>query len=250
MKQIMAAVFLGLLSGSYAQAPRASLQSYEIIKTYAHDPKSYTQGLVWNGKGFFESSGGHGTSTLRETTLEGKVLKNIPVDPKVFAEGLAWLGGKLYQLTWTDKKAFVYNASTFKLEGTRTYNTEGWGLTTDGKNLILSDGTNTIYYLEPSTFKVLRTIRITNSGSEVRNLNELEWINNEIWANIWQTDLIARIDPKTGFVKAYINFAGLRPQNTLGDFDSVLNGIAYDAKNNKIFVTGKLWDKLFEIKVK
>ncbi|MEY4529956.1 MAG: hypothetical protein RLZZ156_677 [Deinococcota bacterium] len=250
MKQLWVIFFAVLFSSSQAQAPRANLQSYSIVKTYQHDPKSYTQGLVWNGKGFFESSGGYSTSTLRETTLEGQVLKNIAVDPKVFAEGLAWLGGKLYQLTWTDKKAFVYNANTFKLEGTRSYQTEGWGLTTDGKSLILSDGTDQIYFLEPSTFKVIRSIKISNAGSEIRNLNELEWIEGEIWANIWQTDLIARIDPKTGVIKAFINMAGLRPDATFGNSDAVLNGIAYDAKSKRIFVTGKLWDKLFEIKVK
>jgi glutaminyl-peptide cyclotransferase len=250
MKRIWVMAFVTLFSSSQAQAPRATLQSYSIIKTYNHDPKSFTQGLVWNGKGFFESSGGYGTSSLRETTLEGQVLRTVPVDPRVFAEGLAWLGGKLYQLTWTDKKAFVYNASTFKLEGTRSYQTEGWGLTTDGKELILSDGTNKIYFLEPNTFKVTRTITVNNSGSEIRNLNELEWVEGEIWANIWQTDLIARIDPKSGMVKSFINLAGLRPNNTFNNSDAVLNGIAYDAKNKRIFVTGKLWDKLFEIKVK
>ena len=250
MKRFWVLLFAVLVSSSQAQAPRANLQSYSIVKTYNHDPKSYTQGLVWNGKGFFESSGGYSTSTLRETTLEGQVLKSIPVDSKVFAEGLAWLGNKLYQLTWTDKKAFVYNATTFKLEGTRNYQTEGWGLTTDGKSLILSDGTNQIYFLEPNTFKVIRSIRVSNAGSEIRNLNELEWIEGEIWANIWQTDLIARIDPKTGVVKAFINLAGLRPDATFSNSDAVLNGIAYDAKSKRIFVTGKLWDKLFEIKVK
>ena len=250
MKRLFVVLLAILVSSTVAQTPRAALQSYSIIKTYNHDPKSYTQGLVWNGTGFYESAGGYSTSSLRQTTLEGQVLKNIAVDPKVFAEGLAWLGGKLYQLTWTDKKAFVYNASTFKLEGTRNYQTEGWGLTTDGKDLILSDGTDQIYFLEPNTFKVIKSIKVSNAGSEIRNLNELEWIEGEIWANVWQTDLIARIDPKTGVVKAFINLAGLRPETTYNNSDSVLNGIAYDAKNKRIFVTGKLWNKLFEIKVK
>ena len=250
MKRFFVILAAVLFSSSYAQAPRAALQGYTILKTYNHDPKSFTQGLVWNGSGFFESAGGYGTSALRETTLEGKVLRSQAVDSSIFAEGLAWLGGKLYQLTWTNKKAFVYNASTFKLEGTRSYQTEGWGLTTDGKELILSDGTNQIYFLEPSTFRVIRTITVSNAGSEIKNLNELEWIEGEIWANIWQTDLIARIDPKTGAVKAFINLAGLRPDTAFNNSDAVLNGIAYDAKTKRIFVTGKLWDKLFEIKVK
>ncbi len=250
MKRLMVVLVAGLLSSSSGQAPRATLQGYTVLKTYSHDPKSFTQGLVWNGSGFFESSGGYGTSSLRQTSLDGKVLRSQAVDSSVFAEGLAALGGKLYQLTWTNKKAFVYNASTFKLESTRNYQTEGWGLTTDGKELILSDGTDQIYFLEPSTFKVLRTIKVSNTGSEIRNLNELEWVDGEIWANIWQTDLIARIDPKTGAVKAFINLVGLRPESASANSDAVLNGIAYDAKTKRIFVTGKLWDKLFEIKVK
>jgi glutaminyl-peptide cyclotransferase len=250
MKRLLAAALLLTFSGSFAQTPRAVMQSYSIVKTHNHDPTAYTQGLVWNGTGFFESTGQYGQSTLRETTLEGRVLRSVPVDDKMFAEGLAWLGGKLYQLTWTNNKALVYDAKTFKLEGTRAYKTEGWGLTTDGKNLILSDGSSQIFFLEPSTFAVVRTITVSNAGSEIRQLNELEWVGGEIWANIWQTDLIARIDPKNGRVLAYINLVGLRPQNTQQNFDSVLNGIAHDSKTGRIWVTGKLWDKLYEIKVK
>jgi glutaminyl-peptide cyclotransferase len=250
MKRFFVVAALLIVSSSLAQAPRAILQSYSIVKTYAHDPKAYTQGLVWNGTGFFESTGQYGQSTLRETTLEGRVLRSVPVDDKMFAEGLAWLGGKLYQLTWQNNKALVYDAKTFKLEETRAYKTEGWGLTTDGKSLILSDGSSQIFYLEPNTFQVVRTITVNNAGSEIRQLNELEYINGEIWANIWQTDLIARIDPKNGRVLAYINLVGLRPVNTQNNGDSVLNGIAWDSKTGRIWVTGKLWDKLYEIKVK
>jgi glutaminyl-peptide cyclotransferase len=250
MKRLLAAALLLTFSGSFAQTPRAVMQSYSIVKTHSHDPKAYTQGLVWNGTGFFESTGLWGQSTLRETTLEGQVLRQVRVPDKFFAEGLAWLGGKLYQLTWQENTAFVYNAKTFKLETTLPYKTQGWGLTTDGKNLILSDGSSQLYFLEPSTFKVLRSITVNNAGSEIRQLNELEYIGGEIWANIWQTDLIARIDPKNGQVKAFINLVGLRPTNTLRDDQAVLNGIAHDPKTGRIWVTGKLWDKLYEIKVK
>lgn len=250
MKRFFALAALFLVSSSLAQAPRAATQGYTIVKTYTHDPRAFTQGLVWNGKGFFESTGGYGTSTLRETTLEGRVLRSVPNTQDVFAEGLAWLGGKLYQLSWQNNKAFVYDAKTFKLEGTRNYQTEGWGLTTDGKSLILSDGTSTIYFLEPRTFTVQRSIKVSNAGSEVAKLNELEFINGEIWANIWMTDMIARIDPKNGRVIAFINLVGLRPQNTLSNGDAVLNGIAWDSKTGRIWVTGKLWDKLYEIKVR
>jgi glutaminyl-peptide cyclotransferase len=245
------ALMLGtLISISSAQQPRAALQSYTVVQTYPHDSKAYTQGLVWNGTGFFESTGQYGQSTLRETTLQGKVLRNVPVDKQYFAEGLSWLGGKLYQLTWTGKKAFVYDAKTFKLEATRTYATEGWGLTTDGRSLILSDGSSTLHWLEPKTFAVRKIIKVTNAGSEIRNLNELEWINAEIWANIWGSDLIARIDPSTGRVKAFVNLVGLRPEAAQDNTDAVLNGIAYDSKNKRLFVTGKYWDKLYEIKVR
>jgi glutaminyl-peptide cyclotransferase len=250
VKRLFALALLLAVSSSLAQAPRAVLQSYSIVKTYAHDPKAYTQGLVWNGTGFFESTGQRGQSTLRETTLDGRVLRQVRVPDRYFAEGLAWLGGKLYQLSWQENTAFVYDAKTFKLEKTLSYKTEGWGLTTDGKNLILSDGSSQLYVLEPSTFKVLRTITVSNAGSEIRQLNELEWVNGEIWANIWQTDLIARIDPKSGQVKAFINLVGLRPANTQENFDAVLNGIAWDNKTGRVWVTGKLWDKLYEIKVK
>jgi glutaminyl-peptide cyclotransferase len=250
MKRLVALALLLAISSSLAQAPRAVLQSYSIVKTHPHDPKAYTQGLVWNGTGFFESTGQYGQSTLRETTLDGRVVRQVRVPDKYFAEGLAWLGGKLYQLSWQENTAFVYNAKTFKLEKTLSYKTEGWGLTTDGKNLILSDGSSQLYVLEPSTFKVLRTITVSNAGSEIRQLNELEWVDGEIWANIWQTDLIARIDPKNGQVKALINLVGLRPANTQSNGDSVLNGIAWDSKTGRIWVTGKLWDKLYEIKVK
>jgi glutaminyl-peptide cyclotransferase len=241
---------MAFTSSSEAQQPRAALQSYTVVKTYSHDPKAYTQGLVWNGKGFFESTGRYGSSSLRETTLEGKVLRSVPQDDQYFSEGLAWLGGKLYQLTWTSKKAFVYNAETFKLEGTRAYKTEGWGLTTDGRSLILSDGSSTLYWLEPKTFAVRKTVKVTNAGNEISRLNELEWIDAEIWANVWGTDLIARIDPTSGRVKAFVNLVGLRPEAAQDDTDKVLNGIAYDSKNKRLFVTGKLWDKLYEIKVK
>jgi glutaminyl-peptide cyclotransferase len=249
MKRFLILAILLFVPPSLAQAPRATMQGYQVVKTYAHDPKAYTQGLVWNGKGFFESTGQYGQSSLRETTLEGQVLRRVAVDDQMFAEGLAWLGGKLYQLTWTNNKALVYDAKTFKLEGTRAYKTEGWGLTTDGKQFILSDGSSQLYFLEPSTFKVLRTITVNNAGSQIRQLNELEYIKGEIWANIWQTDLVARIDPKNGRVIAYINLVGLRPENTQNNSDSVLNGIAYDSKTGKIWVTGKLWDKLYEIRV-
>ncbi len=250
--KLFVAFFVALFgSGSIAQAPRATMQSYTVVAKFPHDPKSYTQGLLWNGKTLNESSGQYGSSFVRETTLEGKVLQQTDInDKKVFAEGLALLNGKLYQLTWQEHIAFVYDAKTLKLEGKRTYATDGWGLTTDGKNLIMSDGTSTIYYLEPSTFKVLRKITVRNGSSEVSNVNELELINGEIWANIWNTDLIARINPQNGQVNAFVNMVGLRPDKNLENSDAVLNGIAYDAKNNRIFVTGKYWDTLYQIKVK
>ncbi len=247
---LTALVISAIFASSSAQQPRAALQSYTVVKSYPHDPKAYTQGLVWNGTGFFESTGRYGQSTLRETTLQGKVIRSVSVDKQYFAEGLSWLGGKLYQLTWTSKKAFVYDAKTFQLEATQAYKTEGWGLATDGRSLILSDGSSTLYWLDPLTFAVRKTVKVTNAGNEIGSLNELEWIDAEIWANVWGSDLIARIDPSTGRVKAFVNLVGLRPKNAQGVTDAVLNGIAYDSKNKRLFVTGKNWDKLYEIKVR
>lgn len=227
--------------------------TYEVVKTYPHDSKAYTQGLVWIPDGFYESTGQYGSSDLRQVKLaDGRPTKLVPVESRYFAEGLALLNGQLFQLTWEDQIGFVYDAATFKRTGSFRYEGEGWGLTTDGKSLILSDGTNKIRFLDPKTFKVQRTISVyrdNDSRYPLTDLNELEFIKGEIWANVWKTDSIVRISPDDGKLVGRIDFTGLLGV-TLNDPDDVLNGIAYDEKADRIFVTGKRWPKLFEVKVK
>jgi glutaminyl-peptide cyclotransferase len=225
--------------------------SYEVVHTYPHDRGAFTQGLLYLDGALYESTGLNGRSSLRKVELEtGKVLQKVDVPSQYFAEGLAALDGKLYQLTWQNHAAFVYDLKTFKLENAFTYPYEGWGLTTDGKSLILSDGTDQIRFINPANFSVERTIDVKQNGVAEFNLNELEYIKGEILANIWQTDDIVRIDPASGNVLGRINFAGLLKSEDRDATTDVLNGIAYDAAGDRIFITGKCWPKLFEIRLK
>jgi glutamine cyclotransferase len=237
---------------SAAMAPAGVARyTYEVIRSWPHDRAAFTQGLVFRGGSFIESTGLNGQSTLREVELEsGRVLKQVALAPAYFAEGVAVLGGQAFQLTWQNRKGFVYDVDTFRLQREFAYEGEGWGLTTDGSALILSDGTNRIRFLDSVGFAVRRTISVTLEGKEVRGLNELEFIKGEIFANVWQTDDVVRIDPATGNVRGVIDFSGLlAPQDRRPDTD-VLNGIAYDAKNDRLFVTGKRWPRLFEVRLK
>lgn len=230
---------------------RAQQISYEVVNSYPHDPASFTQGLLWRGGGFYESTGQYGQSKLRRLEFpSGKVLKEISLPPELFGEGLALVEGRLIQLTWKSHRGFVYDLETFRLLQEFSYDTEGWGLTYDGKNLILSDGGSDLFYLDPQTFKPVRKLAVRMNGQPIRELNELEFIDAEIWANVWQTDLILRIDPSTGQVTSFLDLKGiLAPSDKTGSED-VLNGIAYDAEHKRIFVTGKLWPRIFEIKLK
>ena len=225
--------------------------SYEVVHTFPHDPAAFTQGLVFLDGDLLESTGLNGQSTLRRVELStGRILRQVRVPAEFFAEGLTVLGGKIYQLTWKNQKGFVYDLATFTLEKEFAYTGEGWGLTTDGQSLILSDGTPVVRFLDPRTFRERRRIRITAEGRPVSNLNEIEWVNGEIFGNIWQTNLIARIDPKTGAVKGWIDLTGLPETLRRRDSDAVANGIAYDAELDRLFVTGKYWPRLYEIDVK
>ena len=247
-----AVIAVAALSLTNGRAQSAKFQSYKIIKTYPHDKACYTQGLQWIGSSFLESCGEQGKSNLREVALNGKVVRQKALPKEIFAEGMVRLGSRVYQLTWQQGYGFVHDANSFKDLGKFAYPkpiTEGWGLTTDGKSLIVSDGSSKLYWLDAKSFAVQRSLTVKNDGREVSQLNELEWVAGEIWANVWLTDLVARIDPKTGRIKAWINFAGLRPDSALKKFDSVLNGIAYDAASKRVFVTGKNWDKLYEVAV-
>lgn len=224
---------------------------YEVVNTFRHDPQAFTQGLVFRDGFLFESTGQHGESTLRKVDLAtGKVLKSYSVPEEYFAEGMTILGDKIYQITWQENTAFVYDLN-FKLLKELKYAGDGWGLTNDGTHLIMSDGTQVIRFMNPETFETERTIEIKDTkGRPVREINELEFIKGEIWANIWHSDFIMRIDPKDGKILGVVDLKGISPDDVAKDSENVLNGIAYDAVGDRIFVTGKQWAKLFEIKLK
>lgn len=223
--------------------------SYRVINTYPHDKQAYTQGLlVYNGY-LYESTGKEGRSTLRKVDIEtGEVLVQHKLDNKFFGEGLAYLDGRFYQLTWLKNTGFVYDADSFTQINTIHYDTQGWGLTTDGQNLFMSDGTNKIYILEPDYFTVISSFEVYDNQKAVYQLNELEYINGVLWANIFTTNLIASIDPATGKVLAYYDFTGIIDKYDKNlDSEEVLNGIAWDSKDEKMFITGKHWSKIFEV---
>lgn len=225
--------------------------TYEVVRTYPHDRGAFTQGLAFLDGMLYESTGLNGRSSLRQVDLDsGKVLKQIDVPSQYFAEGLAILGDKAYQLTWQNHVGFVYDRNTFAKEGEFSYTGEGWGLATDGHSLILSDGTDQIRFLDPTNFTVTRTIPVRFEGHPVFYLNELEYINGEIFANIWQSDDVVRIDPATGRVTGVIDFTSLLPAEDREPTTDVLNGIAYDPAGKRLFVTGKLWPKIFEVRLK
>jgi glutaminyl-peptide cyclotransferase len=228
----------------------AKLDTYEIVNSYPHDPEAFLQGLVWYNNGFYESTGLEGRSTLRRVEFPtGKVIQSLSLAPDLFAEGLALVGDHLVQLTWKTHRGFVYDRESFKLLREFKYDTEGWGLTYDGKNLVMSDGSSRLLYLNPENFQPVGHLNVTWNGRAQDNLNELEYIEGEIWANVWQQDYILRIDPKTGSVKSYLDMKNLfRPQPRLGN-ENVLNGIAYDPQSKRIFVSGKLWPRIFEIRL-
>ncbi len=224
---------------------------YQILNIFPHDSNAFTQGLILVDGKLLESTGQEGSSSLRSVELDtGKVLKKVDVPPPYFAEGAAVLNGKVYQLTWQHSVGFIYDLQTLERAGQFDYEGEGWGLTTDGQSLIMSDGSSRLKFLDPSSFRVSRTISVTDGATPVNKLNELEVVKGEIYANVWHSDRIAVIDPQTGRVKAWIDLTGLMPEDEARDEEAVLNGIAYDQANDKLYVTGKLWPRLFEIKVK
>ena len=234
-----------------AAAVRTPTYSYEVVNSYPHDPTAFTEGLLIHEGRLFESTGEVGKSNIREVELTtGRVLRKHDIDPKYFGEGIIIFGDKLYEMTWTTEKGFIYDWKTFRQTGEFTYKGEGWALTTDGTSLIMDNGTNMLYWRDPKTFAITDSIKVTDHGEPVMKLNELEWIKGEIWANVWQSEQIARIDPKTGVVTGWIDLTGILPSIDRTGKEDVLNGIAYDAVKDRIFVTGKNWSKLYEIKLK
>lgn len=240
--------------------PGAALPEYgyDIVKVYRHDPRAFTQGLLFHNGFLYESTGQYGASTLRKVEIEtGKVLQKYDVPREFFAEGIALLDGKVYQLTWQSGIGFVYDLETFKLLKEFRYSGEGWGLTTDGKLLYHSDGTHVIRVVEPEKYETVRTLVVkSDDGRPLMNINELEWVKGEIWANIWHSERIgkpnhvARIDPESGKLLGWIKLEGISPADQSANSENTLNGIAYDPEGDRIFVTGKNWKNLFEIKLK
>ncbi len=223
--------------------------TYEVLEEYPHDNTAFTQGLVIDNGVLYEGTGLHGESSLRRVVLNtGEITQTATLPEAYFGEGITVLDDRIIQLTWRSNIAFVYDRDSFELTDEFTYDTEGWGLTHDGDTLIMSDGTSLLHFLDPETYEEIRTVDVLDAGVPVMELNELEYIDGEVYANVWKTDRIARIDPQTGTVTGWIDLSGLlNPE--LREGANVLNGIAYDPEAGKLFVTGKLWPRLFEIRV-
>ncbi len=233
-----------------AQEADIPTYGYSVVKDYPHDRGAFTEGLVfWEGQ-LIEGTGLNGHSALRKVDLEtGAVRQEVRLPERYFGEGVAVLGGKIYQLTWLNEHGFIYDLATLKQVGEFTYKGEGWGLTTDGRSLIMSDGTSRIRFLDPDTFQVTRTIEVLARGRPVDQLNELEFVKGEIYANVWKTQFILRIDPASGRVLGTIDLVGILPRSDYERDTDVMNGIAYDERGDRLFVTGKNWPRVFEVRV-
>jgi glutamine cyclotransferase len=247
----IAAMLICALAPARAQRGQAApVFGYEVVNVYPHDRNAFTQGLLYRDGVLYESTGLNGRSSLRKVQLEtGKVLQQIGVESRYFAEGLTDWGSRLVQLTWNTNVGFVYDLASFKQLQTFSYEGEGWGLARDAKRIVMSDGTSTLRFLDPQTFRVTGRMPVTDGSVPVRDLNELEMIDGQVYANVWLTDRIAMISPESGRVTGWINLAGLMPRGSVSG-DAVLNGIAYDAQRKRLFVTGKLWPSLFEIRIR
>lgn len=247
---ILFAALAALFASAAAAAP-TPVYGYRIVHAYPHDPGAFTEGLFYDGGWLYESTGLEGRSFIQKVKLEsGRPALRRNLDPSHFGEGIVAWGGRLIQLTWREQTGFTYDLATFRPTGTFHYPGEGWALTHDARRLIMSDGTPQLRFLDPVTLKETGRVTVRDQGQPVANLNELEFVAGEVLANIWMTDRIARIDPATGRVKGWIDLSGLNFRAGAAlDPDAVLNGIAWDAKGRRLFVTGKLWPKLFEIQL-
>ncbi|WP_340645261.1 glutaminyl-peptide cyclotransferase [Phenylobacterium sp.] len=247
---LAAMVFAAVMVGSPAAA-LLPVQGYEIRATYPHDTGAFTEGLFFLDGVMFESTGMEGASSIRRVRLkDGVVLQSVTTDADKFGEGIVNWGAEIVSLTWRNGVGYRWDLKTFTRKGTFKYRGEGWGLTQDGKSLIMSDGTAFLRFLDPKTLQETRRVRVTAEGRPVTNLNEIEWVKGEVLANVWMTNRIARIDPKTGAVKGWIDLTGLPETLSRRDPDAVANGIAYDRQTDRLFVTGKYWPNLYEIGLK
>lgn len=234
-----------------AAATAIPTYTYEVVRTYPHDPNAFTQGLFFKDGFLYESTGLLGRSSVRKVRLEtGEVLQKLDLPKQIFGEGISYWDKRLIGITWTSQAGYVLDLDSFAFQKEFPYKGEGWGLTRNDKEIIMSDGTSELRFLDPETLRETHRIKVTAAGKVVDQLNELEWVKGEVYANIWQTDKIARIDPKTGRVLGWIDLNGILSMGDriMGNPD-VLNGIAYDAAGDRLFVTGKLWPKLFEIRL-
>ena len=221
--------------------------TYQIMKTYPHDTTAFTEGLVFNDGVLYESTGLYNSSSLRQVNLENGVVQDEVLLPnQYFGEGLTVVNGSLVQLTWREKTGFIYNKETFGLLGNFSYSSEGWGLTFNGSDLIMSDGTSKLTFLDPVTFQMVGQVNVYDGNTPVTNINELEYVNGDVYANVWLQQNIAIINPQTGMVKGWIDLTGIYQSNNA---DDVLNGIAYDSQTDRLFITGKNWPNLYQITI-
>ena len=236
--------------------PDPRVARFTVVKSWPHDPGAFTQGLEFEKGRLYEGTGGEGKSELREVALEtGDVIRMATLPSNLFGEGITVLGNRVYQLTWKAQKGFVYDLATFKRVSEFSYEGEGWGLTNDGTSLIMSNGTASLYFRDPSTFAVKRTLEVRDGDKPLSQLNELEWVNGEIYANVWQSDSIVRINPQSGAVVGWINLRGIFSASDRGRYLQpgqaldVLNGIAYDDSTRRFLVTGKWWPRIYQITI-
>ncbi|WP_299430750.1 glutaminyl-peptide cyclotransferase [uncultured Meiothermus sp.] len=242
---------LALLGLAMAQPSQIPVWGFRVVNTFPHDPTAFTQGLIYHNGFLYEGTGLFGQSSIRKVELEtGRVLQRHALAPRYFGEGITLFQNRFFQLTWRNQEGFIYDMNLNPV-GSFTYQTEGWGLTHDGQRLIMSDGSAQLFFLNPRTLRPERTLTVRAGGQPVQRINELEFIQGRIWANVWMTHRIAIINPQSGSVEAWLDLTGLAllAQARNRNPDAVLNGIAYDAQNNRLFVTGKLWPFLFEIEV-